>query len=334
MGEAVRALVTGGTGFIGAHVVRALLAEGVRVRCLVRADSRTDNLDGLPVERVQGDLLAPASLRAAVRGCRQVYHCAADYRLWVPDPRVLYRVNVDGTDNLLAAAAEAGVERVVVTSSVGALGLRRNGTPADETTPVSLEQLVGHYKRSKYLAQQTAERWAGRGLPVVIVCPSSPIGEFDLKPTPTGRIVLDFLAGRMPAYVDTGMNFVDVRDVAAGHLLAARHGRIGERYILGHRNMSLAEFFELLAGVTGRPAPRLRLPLWLPLAFAYLQAAAARLSGRPPRVAPEAVRMARQRMYFDASKAVRELGLPQSPLEGAVARAAAWFRARGMVKGR
>lgn len=332
----MRALVTGATGFVGAHLARSLIARGAAVRCLVRevaaGGRRVDLLAGLPVEIAPGDLRDPDSLREAVAGCEVVYHCAADYRLFTPDPRQMIASNVTGTDNLLGACARAGVGRVVYTSSVGALGLTADGSPADERTPASLEAMIGAYKRSKYEAERVAERWAARGLPVVIVNPSTPVGEGDVKPTPTGQMVVDFLRRKFPAYVDTGLNLIDVRDVAAGHLLAADLGRPGERYILGHRNMTLKEILDALARLTGLPSPRLRVPHWLPLAFAHLSTAAARLTGRPPRVTAEAVRLSRHRMFFDSGKAVRELGLPQSPIEPALARAVEWFTSRGYAE--
>jgi dihydroflavonol-4-reductase len=325
-------LVTGGTGFVGAHVVRALIARGGAVRCLVRPQSRRSNLEGLPVEIVEGDLTDPRSLERAVAGAAAVYHCAADYRLWTRDPAELARSNVAGTDHLLRAASEAGVSRVVYTSSVGALGLTPDGSPADERTPVWREEVVGRYKKSKYDAERVAESWAARGLPVVIVNPSTPVGELDVKPTPTGQMIVDFVNGRIPAYVDTGLNLIDVRDVALGHLLAAEKGRVGEKYILGHRNLTLKEILETLARLTGRPAPRVRLPHAVPLAAAAAATGWAYVTGRPPRVSLESVRMSRHRMFFDAAKAVRELGLPQTPVEEALARAVAWFRERGYVR--
>jgi dihydroflavonol-4-reductase len=321
-------LVTGGTGFIGAHVVRALLARGREVRCLVRAGSSLENLEGLPVEVVRGDLGDPASLVRAVSGVDVVYHVAADYRLWLRDPREIYRTNVDGTRALLQAAAEAGVSRFVHTSSVGALGLTKDGSPADEATPVTLEQIVGHYKRSKFLAEREAEAYAAKGFPVVIVNPSTPIGELDVKPTPTGAVIADFLARRLPAYVDTGLNVVDVKDVAEGHLLAAERGRVGEKYVLGHRDMTLKEILDALSGVTGLAAPRLRLPHAIPLVVGAIDTGFARLTGRPPRVPLEAVRMSMKKMYFDSGKAIRELGLPQTDPVVALRRAVAWFLAR------
>jgi len=325
-------LVTGGTGFVGAHVVRALVARGQRVRCLVRPDSRRDNLDGLPVELTEGDITDPASLSRALAGVETLYHCAADYRLWARDARPLYDANVGGTENVMAAADRARVARVVHTSSVGALGLAPDGVPADEETPVAREDMIGHYKRSKYDAERVADAWARRGLPVVIVNPSTPVGEADLKPTPTGQMIVDFLNGRFPAYVDTGLNLIDARDVAAGHLLAAEKGRIGERYILGNRNMTLKEILDTLARLTGLPSPRVRLPYALPYAAAAVSTFLANLTGRAPRVPLEAVRMSRHKMYFDSTKAVRELGLPQTPVEEALERAVLWFRARGYVR--
>ncbi len=324
--------VTGGTGFVGAHVVRALLRRGRTVRCLVRSSSRLSNLEELPVEVVAGDVTDPASLTRAMAGARTVYHCAADYRLSARRPREIYAVNVEGTRNVLAAASEVGAERVVYTSSVGALGLTRDGRPGNEETPVEPRSLIGHYKKSKHQAERVAQEWAARGLPVVIVNPSTPVGELDIKPTPTGQMIVDFLNRRMPAYVDTGLNIVDVRDVAEGHVLAAEKGRVGEKYILGNRDMTLKEIFDTLSTVTGIPSPAIRLPHWIPLAAAAAGTLAARLTGRPPRVPLEGVRMSRHRMFFDAGKAIRELGLPQTPVEEALARAVAYFRENGYVR--
>jgi dihydroflavonol-4-reductase len=326
-------LVTGGTGFVGAHVVRALVAKGRSVRCLARAESRRDNLEGLAVEVVVGDLTDPASLARALSGVQTLYHVAADYRLWARDPQELYRSNAGGTENILAAAAAAGVAKVVYTSSVAALGLNDDGSPGDETTRVVRDRIIGHYKKSKYDAERVAEKWAARGLPVVIVNPSTPIGERDIKPTPTGQMIVDFLNGKMPAYVDTGLNLVDVRDVAAGHLAAAEKGRAGERYILGNRNMTLKEILDALARLTGLPAPKVRLPHWIPLSVAAVSTAWAGLTGRAPRISLESVRMSTHRMFFDVGKAVRELGLPQTPVDEPLARAVAWFREKGYVRG-
>jgi dihydroflavonol-4-reductase len=325
--------VTGGTGFIGAHVVRALLRRGRSVRCLVRPSSRLSNLEDLPVEVVSGDVTDPASLSRAIAGARWVFHCAADYRLSARRPREIYAANVEGTGNVLAAAAEAGAERIVYTSSVGALGLNRDGRPGNEETPVHPRSLIGHYKKSKHEAEGVALEWAGKGLPVVIVNPSTPVGEMDNKPTPTGQMIVDFMNRRMPAYVETGLNLVDVRDVAEGHALAAEKGKIGERYILGNRDMTLKEIFDELSRLTGIPSPRIRLPHWVPLAAAVVDTCVSRLTGHTPRVPLEGARMARHRMFFDSGKAVAALGLPQTPVGEALARAVAWFRANGYVRG-
>lgn len=326
--------LTGATGFVGSHVLRQLVERGDRVRCLVREGSSRLHLEGMPVEVVEGDLLDRESLDAGVAGADLVVHCAADYRLFVPDPREMYRANVEGTRNLLAASAAAGVGRVVHTSSVGALGLEPGGRPADEETPVTLADMIGPYKRSKYLAERVAEQWAERGLDVVIVNPSTPVGDGDVKPTATGRMILDFLNARVPAYVDTGLNLIDVADVARGHLLAAERGRRGRRYILGHRNLSLVEIYRMLSEISGLPAPRRRLPHWLPLAVARVDTWWARRRGVEPRVAEDAVRLARHPMYFDSARAVRELGLPQRPVELALRRAAEWFGEHGYVRPR
>ncbi len=326
-------LVTGGTGFVGGAVVRLLLSEGSAVRVVARRGSDLRNLDGLEIDLTYGDLLNRDSLRQALKGCSRAYHVAAHYSLWEADPSVLYRVNVDGTRNLLEAAMEAGVERVVYASTVGALGYRDDGGPADEKTPATLDQMVGHYKRSKFLAEEEARQAAARGVPVVIVNPSTPVGPRDIKPTPTGQIIVDFLNRRMPAYIDTGLNLIDVDDVARGHLLAAERGRVGERYILGHRNLTLKEIFGMLGQIAKIAAPTVRLPyrLILPLAYAN-QWLSDLITKRPPRIPLEGVKMARRRMFFDASKAVRELGLPQSPIEQALERAVRWFTDNGYVK--
>ena len=327
----MQALLTGASGFIGGHVLDALLEAGARVRCLVRDTSPRRNLEGKDVEIAIGDLRDAESLMAATEGCEAVFHCAADYRFYARDSRELYQSNVEGTRHVMRAAAAAAVERVVYTSSVGTLGLHADGTPADETTPVELADMVGHYKRSKYLAERVADQWAVKGLPVVIVNPSAPIGDGDLKPTATGKMILDFLKRKVPAYVDTGLNLVDVRDVALGHVLAAEKGRIGEKYILGNRNMTLAEIYCTLSEITGLQAPRVQVPHWLPMTFAAIETGVARLRGRQPNVPLEAVKLARYRMFFDASKAVEELGLPQTPVEKPLARAVDWFRDNGYV---
>lgn len=325
-------LVTGGTGFVGANLVRELLADGHTVRVLARPGGNRRALDGCRVEIAEGDLLDVASLRRAVAGARHVYHTAADYRLWAPDVRVLYRANVDGTRHLLQAAAEAGAERIVYTSTVGAVGIPKDGTPGDEATPVSLGDMVGAYKASKFLAERVADEWAARGAPVVIVNPSAPVGRWDVRPTPTGQMIVDFLNGKMIGTVDTGLNIVHVQDVARGHILAAQKGRVGERYILGQRNLSLLEIFRMLSTMTGVPAPRFRVPYAVAWMAAAAMEGAALVTRRPPPVPLTAVRMARKRMFFSADKAIRELGLPQTPAETALADAVSWFTDHGYVK--
>jgi len=325
-------LVTGATGFIGSRVARLLSGRGERVRALVRTTSRRENLEGLDLDLVTGDLQDPESLRRAVAGCEVVYHVAADYRLSARDPQELQRSNVEGTRSLLEACGAAGVAKVVYTSSVGALGIPADGTPGTEATPVALSDMIGVYKRTKFLAEQEALRFAAEGLPVVIVNPSTPVGPGDIKPTPTGRMIVDFLNGRMPAYVDTGLNLVDVDDVAAGHLLAAERGRVGEKYILGNRNMTLREILETLAEITGLPAPRMRMPYAVALGAGYASRIGSLITGGEPGIPLEGVRMARKKMFFDASKAVRQLGLPQTPVETALARAVRWFDEHGYVR--
>lgn len=328
-------LITGATGFVGCHVARLLASLGRPIRVLVRPGSRRDNVAGLPqdvAEIVVGDLTDPASLRSALNGCSRLYHVAADYRLWSKDPQELYRANVDGTRSLLQAAVDAGVERVVYTSTVGALGIPHDGTPGTEDTPVRESDMIGHYKRSKFLAEAEASRFAANGLNVVIVNPSTPVGENDIKPTPTGKIIVDFLNRRLPAYVDTGLNLIDVRDVAAGILLAGEHGRTGERYILGNKNMTLKAMLDLLAEITGQPAPAVKMPYaaaWLAVGIENL--IAEHILRREPAHPFEGVKMARHTMFFDPAKAVCELGLPQSPVSEALRRAVEWFRANGYV---
>jgi dihydroflavonol-4-reductase len=323
----MKALVTGATGFIGAAVARALIGAGIEVRVLVRPDSDPRNLRDLMVERVHGDLRDRESLQRALTGCRQLYHVAAHYALWAKDPAIFYDINVNGTRMLLEAARDAGTERIVYTSTIGAIGLPSNGGVGTEQTPVSLSQMAGHYKRSKYLAEQEVLTLAQAGLPVVIVNPSAPVGAGDVKPTPTGQMIVDFMKGRMWAYIETGMNLIDVDDVAIGHLRAMERGRIGERYILGHQNLTLREIFTLLSRLTGIPAPRLKLP-WqaiLPLAYAN-RWFADYISRQPPRIPLEGVRMAKYHMHYDCSKAVRELDLPQTPAEVALQKAVTWFK--------
>ena len=328
------ALVTGGTGFVGANVVRELLRDGRGVRVLARPGGDRRALAGLDVEIVEGDLLDVASLRRAVQGAGTVFHVAADYRLWARDPGALYRANVDGTRALLQTCADAGVARVVHTSSVGALGIPADGMPGTEDTPVTLENMVGPYKRSKFLGEQIALGFARAGLPVVIVNPSAPIGPWDVKPTPTGQLIVDALQGRLFATVDTGLNLVHVRDVARGHLLAETRGRVGERYILGHAdgNLSLAAIGRLIAEISGCRAPRVRVPYAVAWCAAACSEGFARLTGGVPKVPLDAVRMARKRMYFSPAKAIRDLDLPQTDVRDAVREAVEWFSQHGYVR--
>jgi len=325
----MKALVTGATGFVGGAVARALVNSGIDVRVLARAGADLQNLQGLTVERVEGDLRDQASLRKALIGCRQLYHVAAHYALWAKDPAIFYDVNVTGTKNLLEAARDAGTERIVYCSTIGAIGLPPGGGLGTEETPVSIEQMAGHYKRSKYLAEQEVLKLAKAGLPVVIVNPSAPVGAGDVKPTPTGQVIVDFMKGRMPAYIETGMNIVDVDDVATGHLLAMQKGRIGERYILGNKNLMLREVFEILSRLTGVKAPTIKLPRLAILPLAYLNQWIADLTGQPPRIPLEGVKMAKYTMHYDCSKAIRELGIPHTPPEVALEKAVRWFRDHG-----
>ncbi len=325
--------LTGATGFVGAAVARALIAHGFRVRALVRAGSPRDNIAGLALEPVAGDLEDPASLARGLAGCRYVFHLAADYRLWVPDPAAMMRVNVEGTRALMRAAKEAGVERIVYCSSVAALGHTADRSPADETTPVIESEIVGPYKHSKYLAEQAVLAMVREeGLPAVIVNPSTPVGPRDIKPTPTGRMILDAAAGRMPGYLETGLNIVHVEDVAAGHLLALARGVIGERYILGGQDLMLGDLFAMTARLAGSRPPRLNLSegvLW-PVALAA--EGLARVFGIAPLVTREHLRMARKPMYFSSAKAVAELGYQPRPAADALADAIAWFRASGKLR--
>lgn len=310
-------------------MARALVRTGTDVRVLARPGADLQNLQGLTVEQVAGDLRDPASLRAALTGCRQLYHVAAHYALWAKDPSIFYDINVTGTRNLLKAARAAGIERTVYCSTIGAIGLPPGGGLGTEDTPVSLDQMAGHYKRSKYLAEQEVLKLAREGLPVVIVNPSAPVGEADVRPTPTGQVIVDFMKGRMPAYIETGMNIIDVDDVAAGHLLAMQKGRQGERYILGCKNLMLREVFGILSALTGIKAPTIKLPRLAVLPLAYVNHWIANLTGRPPRIPLEGVKMAKYKMHYDCSKAIRELGLPQTPPETALEKAVKWFRDHG-----
>jgi dihydroflavonol-4-reductase len=325
-------LVTGATGFVGSAVARALLRRGRRVRVLARPNSDRRNLAGLSVELVEGRMEDPNSLVRAVAGCRYVYHVAADYRIWVPDPGPMFRANVEGTRDLLAAALEAGVERIVYTSSVATLGLVPGGS-ADEDIPSRIGDMIGPYKQSKFLAEEAVRELAReRGLPVVIVNPSTPVGPGDIKPTPTGRLIVEAARGQMPAFVDTGLNIVHVDDVAEGHLAAAEKGRIGERYILGGENMALAEILAEVAWAVGRRPPRLRIPHGALLPVAFGAELAARISGREPFVTLDGVRMSRKKMYFSSQKASRELSYTPRPARDAIADAVAWFAANGYLR--
>jgi dihydroflavonol-4-reductase len=326
-------LVTGATGFIGSHVARLLVERGCRVRVLARPGSRLDAINNFPVDIVRGDLRDPASLAGAVDGVRRVFHAAADYRLWTRDPRDLYASNVDGTRHLLAACRRIDIDRFVYTSSVATVAVPRGDALPDESTSAGLDEMVGHYKRSKLLAEQEVLTAAAGGFPAVVVNPTTPVGPGDWKPTPTGRMIVDFLRGRMIGYLDTGLNLVPVEDVAEGHLLAADRGRVGERYILGGRNMTLQAIFEALAAASGRPAPRMRMPFAVALAAGYASEAFARISGREPAVPLEGVRMARHKMFVDASKAQRELGFAPGSVEGALGRAVQWYGEHGYARG-
>jgi len=328
----MRAFVTGGTGFIGSSVIRTLLERGIAVRALCRPASPRTNLKGLDVEAVDGDLLDPGSLRRGMQGCELVFHVAALYSFWVRPRNSIYATNVDGSRHTFDAAREAGAERIVYTSSVAALGLRADGSPADETTSTSVDRVIGDYKRTKFLAEQLALQYA-KELPIVIVNPSFPVGPRDAKPTPTGQTILDFLNRKLPAYLDTGMNVVDVEDVALGHWLAADRGNVGERYILGGENLTMKAMLDLLSGITGLPAPRIRLPYAPILALSYANAAlCSLLPGMTPRMTPATIRMSRHRMYFDPGKAIRELGFPQTPARDALAKAVSWYQDNGYVR--
>jgi dihydroflavonol-4-reductase len=328
----VKALVTGATGFVGAAVARALLQEGWEVRALARKGSDRRNLRTLAAEVVDGDLADSQSLARSLAGCEALLHVAADYRLGAFDPQQLYRTNVEGTRNILDAARAAGVRRVVYTSSVATIGIPADGSPGTEATRATVSDMIGHYKRSKFLAEEVARDAARAGTPVIIVNPSTPVGPGDVKPTPTGQMVLDAAAGRTPAYIDTGLNIVHVDDVAAGHLLALHHGRVGERYILGGQDMTLREILVEIAQLVGRKPPTVRLPGAVVMPIAYAAEAVARITGRPTRITVEGVRMARKRMFFSSAKAARELGYQWRAPTQAFADAIAWFREQGMLR--
>ena len=328
----MQTLITGANGFVGSAVMRELLAAGHKVRALVRPQSDRRNLQGLPVEIVEGDLRDRDSLRCAVKGCDNLFHVAADYRLWIPEPDIMYDTNVRGTQELILAAADAGMKRIVYTSSVATLGLPQDGTPATEETPSAFDMMTGHYKRSKFLAEETVRKLTVQNqLPLVIVNPSTPIGPRDVKPTPTGRIVLDTLRGQMPAYVDTGLNVVHVDDVAKGHLLAFDRGKPGERYILGGQNMTLLQILTTIDEITGIRRRRIRLPHDLVLPVAWCMEKWAGISGHEPRATVDGVRMAKKKMFFSSDKAVRELGYQFRPAREALQDAITWFVQNGYV---
>jgi dihydroflavonol-4-reductase len=321
------AFLTGATGFVGSHVARALAQQGVNLRLLVRPNSNRKNLDDLSADLITGDLRDPASLEKGIAGCDVVFHVAADYRLWVRDPDEMHRANVEGTRTILAAARRNNVRRVVYTSSVATMGFTSSGQPADENSPVSLDNMIGPYKRSKFMAEQVAIEAARAGMDVVIVNPTTPVGERDIKPTPTGRIVIDFLKKKFPAYVDTGLNLVDVQECARGHIAALEKGRSGERYILGGENLTLKQILDKLAAITGLPSPKIKVPYVLALATGVVdEIYTGRILGREPRATIDAVRMGRKKMFASSVKAERELGWRLVPVDDALRRAVEWFR--------
>jgi dihydroflavonol-4-reductase len=328
----MQAFVTGATGFLGSHVARVLCEQGARLRLLVRATSNLKNLQGLNAETITGDLRDPASLEKAMAGCDTVFHVAADYRLWVRDPQEMYRSNVDGTRALLEAARKNAVRRIVYTSSVATIGFTRHGHTADEDSPVSLADMIGHYKRSKFMAEQVALQAGRRDMHVVTVNPTTPVGEGDVKPTPTGRIVLDFLKRKFPAYVETGLNLVDVHECARGHITALEKGRSGERYILGGENLSLKQILDKLGKITGLPSPKVKLPYIFAFATGLIdETITGRMLNKEPRATVDAVRMGRKMMFASSVKAEHELGWRVVPVDDALSRAVQWFRANSYV---
>jgi len=326
------AFVTGATGFVGSHVARVLAEQGADLRLLVRSSSDVRNIEGLKADRVTGDLRDAASIERAMSGCDVVFHVAADYRLWVPDSAQMYQSNVEGTRAILDAAHKNGVRKVVYTSSVATMGFTPDGRSADESSPVSVHKMIGHYKRSKYMAEEVAVAAGKSGLDVAIVNPSTPVGERDIKPTPTGKIILDFLKKKFPAYVDTGLNLVDVTECARGHLLALQKGRSGERYILGGENLTLKQILDKLAAITGLPSPTIKVPYFVALATGIIdETVTGRIRGREPRATIDSVRMGRKKMFVSSAKAERELGWKPSPVDGALRRAVDWFQSNGYV---
>ncbi len=328
----MKTLVTGASGFIGSRLVKRLLQTGAQVKVLVRKESNLENLQGLSIELAYGDLRDYETLRSALEGCDALFHVAADYRLWVPNPDQLYKTNVEGTVNIMRASLEEGVKRVVYTSSVATLGLNPDASPANEDTPVSIRDMIGHYKRSKFIAEEKVREMVKKNrLPAVIVNPSTPIGPGDIKPTPTGRIIIEAASGRMPAYVDTGLNIVHVDDVATGHILAFEKGRIGERYILGGENISLKRLLQEIARIMERPAPRIRLSPNLILPLAYIAEAIAKITRKEPFVTVDGVLMSKKKMFFSIDKARRELGYSARPAIEAIKDSIDWFKQKGYI---
>ena len=328
----MKTFLTGATGFLGSHVARVLAAQGGQLRVLVRPTSNLKNLEGLNAETATGDLRDPASIDKAMSGCDTVFHVAADYRLWARDPQEMYRSNVEGTRAILEAARKNGVRRLVYTSSVATMGFTRNGNPADEDSPVTLPNMIGHYKRSKFMAEQIALEAGRAGMHVVVVNPTTPVGEQDIKPTPTGRIILDFLKRKFPAYVDTGLNLVDVTECARGHVAALERGNSGERYILGGENLTLKQILDKLGAITGLPSPTVKLPYFFAFAAAAVdETITGRILHREPRATIDAVRMGRKKMFATSAKAERDLGWKIVPAENALRRSVEWFRTNHYV---
>jgi len=324
-------LVTGAAGFLGSHVTRQLVARGESVRVLIRPSSNNRAISDLPLEYVTGDLRDAASLERAMNGVKRVFHVAADYRLWAKNPQDIYDSNVGGTKNLLAAAKKAGIEQLIYTSTVATIAVDRPELP-NESTDAKLEEMIGHYKRSKWMAEKEVLQAAKEGLPAIVAMPTTPVGPWDWKPTPTGKIILDFLNGKMPGYVETGLNFVGVEECAAGHLLVSDRGKIGERYLLGAENLTLKELLDTLARITGLRAPAMKIPHGVALGVAYVESAFSRLVGKEPQIPVEGVKIARHKMFVDASRAVKELGFQPGPVAAALERAARWYQANGYVK--
>ena len=328
----MKVLVTGATGFVGGNLARELCTRGHEVRAVARPGSNPLTIENTEIELVEGDILDRESIRRSAKGCEAVFHCAAAYTFWSRDPQSVRRTNVEGTINVLECSAEAGAERIVYTSTVSTVGIPKDGSLGNENTPLVSGSLHGHYKQSKFEAEQEALRLAEEGVPVVVVNPTAPIGPWDVKPTPTGKIILDFLRRRIPAYLATGLNLVDVADVSAGHILALEKGRIGQRYILGNRNVTLKEMFTILGEITGLPAPRLRLPYWLVVGAGYAeQAISAGVLRREPTIPVEGVLASRKPAWVSSGRAITELGLPQTPVERALERAVEWFSTHGYL---